>query len=63
MSHSSFVRGFVQHCQICNSVNLDEFINLGFHPAVNDFFDTNFKKEIVETYLMRILICQKGDLI
>ena len=63
MSHSSFVRGFVQHCQICNSENLDEFINLGFHPAVNDFFDTNFKKEIVETYPMPILICQECDLI
>ena len=54
MSKSSFTRGFVQQCQICNSENLDEFINLGFHPAVTDFFETNYKKELIETYPMPI---------
>jgi hypothetical protein len=63
MSKSSFTRGFVKQCQICNSANLDEFINLGFHPAVNDFFETNHKKELIETYPMPILYCKECDLI
>ena len=63
MSQSSFNRGFVEECQICRSKKLFEFINLGFHPAVNDFFDSNYKKEVIETYPMPILLCEECDLI
>ena len=59
----SFNRGFVEECQICRSKKLFEFINLGFHPAVNDFFDSSYKKELIETYPMPILLCEECDLI
>jgi hypothetical protein len=63
MSQSSFNRGFVKECQICGSNNLKEFVNLGFHPAVNDFYDSEFTKDVIESYPMPILICHQCELI
>jgi hypothetical protein len=63
MTNFNFNRGFVNECQICNSNELKEFVNLGFHPAVNDFFKSDFKKEFIETYPMPILICKECELI
>lgn len=63
MKIKNFTRGFVKSCQVCGSSNLVEFLNLGYHPAVNNFFPSDEKVETIEIYPMPILSCNDCDLV
>jgi len=58
-----FNRGLLKFCQVCGSKDLNLFINLGYHPAVNDFYSSEILSEVVETYPMPILSCNNCDLV
>lgn len=59
----NFNRGLVTSCQICGSKDLIKFVDLGYHPAVNDFYSSDIIPETVETYPMPIKLCQQCNLV
>jgi len=53
----------IKSCQICNSIDLFNFADLGYHPTVNDFIPFNSKPSTIEYYPLDLFYCSKCSLV
>ena len=53
----------IKSCQICNSVDLLNFADLGYHPTVNDFIAFDSKPSTIEYYPLDLFYCPECSLV
>lgn len=53
----------ISSCQICNSVDLFNFADLGYHPTVNDFIALDSIPSVIEYYPLDLFYCSECSLV
>ena len=55
--------GYISNCQICNSSNLSQILNLGFTPPCDSLLSIEELKKSENYYPLNLIKCEECDLL